>query len=174
MAYCPNCGSYVVDGSRFCNSCGSAQPQQQSAPSYSYSQPVGASLQQKPGVYGLGVAIASAILGYFGIVFAAVAELFSIAALDSYIYHYGYYTSYYSYDGELVTLALVFGIIGLMLTVPSVILGARSIGNYKYAKRELGRNPLGTLIVGINGLAMGALGVIFAIIAVFCSISCTF
>ena len=172
MAYCPNCGGYVVDEAKFCNSCGSAQPQQQSEPSYSYSQPLGAVGVQKKGVYGLGGAIASAILGYFGIVFAAVAEIFSIAALDSYTYHYSYYYSYYSYDEELATLALVLGIIGIALTVPSVILGARSIGNYKYAKRELGRNPIGTLIVGINGLVMGALGVIFAIIAIFCSISC--
>ena len=159
MAYCPNCGGYVVEGSRFCNSCGSAQPQQQSAPSYSYSQPVGASLQQKPGVYGLGVAIASAILGYFGIVFAAVAELMSLAALQI-------------HDDEAAAVSFILGIFALALIIPAIVAGARSIGNYKYAKRELGRNPLGTLIVGINGLAMGVFGVIFAIIAVFCSISC--
>jgi hypothetical protein len=159
MAYCPNCGGYVVGEAKFCNSCGSAQPQQQSEPSYSYSQPLGAVGVQKQGVYGLGVAIASAILGYFGVIFAALVELVSLAALQV-------------NNDDVASVCLFLGIIALAVTIPSTIMGARSIDNFRYAKRKLGRNPIGTLIVGINGLVMGALGVIFAIIAIFCSISC--
>jgi hypothetical protein len=172
MAYCPNCGTYVTDGVMFCHVCNTAMPQR--TPTYGYGTTAGFNTfpQQKQGVFGLGGSIASAILGYFAFIFALVSELLALEAINSYTYHYGYYYSYYSYDEDLAIVAMIMGIFAIGMSIPAIILGAKSIGKYKYAKRNLGRNPIGTLIVGINGLAMGALGAIFALIGVICSISC--
>ena len=47
-----------------------------------------------------------------------------------------------------------------------LILGVKSIGNFKKGK-SLGRNPIGTLIVGIGGLAFGAMGVLMSLVVFF-------
>ena len=126
--------------------------------------------EPKGGVYGLGGAITAAILGFLGMIFSVVSEFFAVGALDSRKakYHYGYYGGYYtySYDEDLAIAAIVLGIIAIVMSIVGIVLGIRAICKFKKGKK-LGRNPIGTLIVGIGGLSLGAMGIIFSLVGIF-------
>jgi len=176
MAFCTECGAQLGEGAAFCSNCGAKQGNQQQAqpqyapqpqyvpqPQYTYApQPA---KQASSGVYGLGKAIASAILGVLSFMFAVVGLGFVLQAEEMSNYRH-YNGNYYYYTKEDIgTMALggyVGGTFAIVLFIISVIFGAISIKNFAYAKRELGTNPIATLILGIVGLAASALGLIFA------------
>lgn len=182
MAFCNKCGAQLLDDAVFCTNCGSSvaaqpqpqyqAPQQQYAPQPQYqpqyqTQYQAPQPQQSTGVYGLGKSIASAIIGFFALVFAIVStEMVALAELYYYSYNYSY-----SYAEECAIMGVVFAIFAIPLCILSIIFGAKSINNYKYAKRQLGTNPIATLIIGISGLSMGAIGAICTLVGFFGSAS---
>ena len=74
---------------------------------------------------------------------------------ESYSYRYGY-------DADLAEVTIVVAIISIILGILGVVYGAKSIRNYKYAKREYGKNPIATLVLGISGVSFGALSIFIA------------
>lgn len=168
MARCNKCGNFVNNGATVCPYCRAPLYNQWATPN-GYSQG-----QSGGGTYGLGGAIASAIMGFFSFIFAFVSELLALDALNSYSTYYDYYGYYHFsyYDEEMAIAAMVFGFLAIGLAIPSIIMGAKSIGRFKYARQNLGSKPIGTLVVGIHGLVFGIMGVIFGCIGVFGAISC--
>ncbi len=189
MAFCTNCGAQVEEGAAFCSSCGTTvaptdekvesvtedtateettaqeavveeTPKEQE---YHEEQPK----EQKPnGVYGLGGAIASAVVSFVSFIFSMVSFVLGFLAAGTYTYeyHYSVFGSYYTYnyDEDMAIVSIVFGVIGLIVAIVGVILGIKAIRSFKEGKR-IGRNPIGTLIVGIGGLSFAGSSAILAL-----------
>lgn len=177
MAFCANCGNKLEDEALFCSSCGTQiQKEQEEKKEDGYNQQCSPTTQEG-GVYGLGGAIAAAILGFLGFCFSIAAEIFAISALDDslYVYFQFFYYTYALDDGisseaSAIT-AIILAFIAVALSTVGVILGIKAIGNFKKGK-SLGRNPIGTLIVGIGGLAFGAMGVLMSLVVFFSAATC--
>ena len=162
MSFCQNCGYKHDDDAKFCVNCGSPvkriQPQNSQyftppnqqyyfTPQYQqlqqgYPQPV--QREEVRGVYGLGKAIAGVILSFFALIFALSA--FSLILPPSY---------------SKPLLVFIFLILATPFSILSIVFGAQSIRNFKYAKNNLDRVPVPTLILGIHSLVVGIASAIF-------------
>ena len=147
MAFCTNCGAQVEEGAAFCTSCGAkVGAQNESTSTQNYYQPPKQQASNE-GVYGIGGAITSAILGFVGLIFSIVTYIMGMNAFWD------------GYDMAVVT--IMFAMTSLALCIIGLILGVKSIGNFKKG-RALGKKPIGTLIVGIGGIALSGYGLLFA------------
>lgn len=171
MAYCKFCGNKLADDSVFCSACGTKVAQEvkkeesevrteQFGGQYSYGYS-SAPVEQKPsGVYGLGKAIAGAVCAFFSFVFAIAAEMMLIASDD-----YGYGDLNYGQGFAGATVAL--SVIALAVGIVGIVLSAKSIKNFKYAKSTWGTKPIATLVLGIAGLAYSIISVFVAFCMMF-------
>ena len=141
MAFCTNCGSQLEENASFCSSCGT---------SVNGTSNSGVQTQQVNGAYGLGGAIASAVLGFVGMIFSLITYIVGIGAG-------------LGHNDDVALVAIVLGIIGAALNVVALILGIKAIGAFKKG-RALGAKPIGTLIVGIGGVSLAGFGLLFTLI----------
>ena len=141
MAFCTHCGAQIENDAAFCTSCGAAVNGTPNG---------GAPTQQVNGAYGLGGSIASAVLGFVGMIFSIITYIMGIgAALGG--------------DDDVAVVTVVLGIISMILGVIALILGIKAIGDFKRG-RALGAKPIGTLIVGIGGVSLAAFALLFTIL----------
>ena len=149
MAFCTNCGNKLEDGASFCTGCGAkVGAQNESTATQNYYQPP-KQQESGEGVYGIGGAITSAILSFVGLIFSIVTYIMGMSACLG--------------NDDVEVEAMMFGMASLGLCLFGLILGVKSIGNFKKG-RALGKKPIGTLIVGIGGTALSGFGLLFAIL----------
>ena len=147
MAFCTNCGNKLEDGASFCTGCGAkVGAQNESTGTQNYYQPPKRQ-ESGEGVYGIGGAITSAILSFVGLIFSIVTYIMGMSACLG--------------NDDVEVGAMMFGMASLGLCLFGLILGVKSIGNFKKG-RALGKKPIGTLIVGIGGIVLSGFGLLFA------------
>ncbi len=171
MAYCRFCGNELADDSVFCSACGtkvaqevkkeeSEAPTEQFQGQYSYGYS-SAPVEQKPsGVYGLGKAIAGAVCAFISFIFAMATEVMWFATDD-----YGY--NDLNFDQSIAGATVALSVIAMAIGVVGIVLGAKSINNFKYAKNTWGTKPIATLVLGIVGLAYSIISVFVAFCMMF-------
>jgi hypothetical protein len=93
---------------------------------------------------GFGPALTSTIMGFFGFIFAYVALILMI-----------------------VMIGVPFWLMSIGLTIPSLIMGIKSIKVFKDAGRLKRAKPIATLILGIAGTSLAGFAAFFDFIALF-------
>jgi len=171
MAFCKQCGTQLADGTVFCTSCGAQQEVQQQAQPQYVPQPqpeyVPQPQPQPAKSFGIGKGIAATITGVISFLFSLLASWLANDALAKHEYGHQYSNGYYTYyrREDIETIANG-GIAGTILAIPvailGIIFGALSIKTYVQAKREIGKNQIASLILGIVGIACGVVALIVA------------
>lgn len=152
--YCTNCGKHINYAAKYCNECVAenaaltASPSVEAAPEYTYPHTSNEYYESRvnggnPRMYGFGAALTSTILSVFGFAFSIVAMI--LAAFSA--------------------AGIFFFIVALGLSIPSLIMGIKSIGRFKSRRAEGYPAPIATLILGINGLPYSALGLFYSFFA---------
>ena len=105
---------------------------------------------QNPRMIGFGRALTSTILGTIGWIFAYVALIVCTMAATE-----------YGYEGAGVVLSMI----ATGLSIPSLILGIKSVTEFKRAKSAGMPKPIPTLILGICGIIYAAMSFFFLTIS---------
>ena len=179
MPYCRRCGKQIETNAEYCEECrnqsiygNGGTTQQQSRdyrPEQSYQQQ---SYQQQPcgrqdsrpeenngRMDGFGKALASTILG-------------AVATVLVFICYYIIGVSFAGSLGVFGSVALLFAILGFVpaciaTSIISIVCGIKSIKTFANSKNNGRAKPIATLILGINGLADGALSAFLMLLFVF-------
>ena len=186
MPFCSNCGKLHTNDAKYCPNCGNSLNQQPSTQQFNaqpqyytpqYSQhnyhqtPTLLSQNEVKGVYGLGKAIAATIISFFALILSIV----SLIVESSSEHYVSYYTSYnytygYRVDYDTLLLGFILCLLATSMSILSIVFGANSIRNFKYAKSNLDRVPVPTLIMGIHSLVMGIISAIYCFLALIVAI----
>ena len=178
MPYCRKCGKQIETNDEYCEECrnqsiyGNGGTTQQQSRDYRHEQFYQQQFYQQPcgrqdsrpeenngRMDGFGRALASAILG-------TVASILMLA---------GFYTVLFALEFAVdeagkIALAVsgwVYIIISVAPIVLSIVFGIKSIKTFSINKKEGKAKPIATLILGIAGLANGAIALLLAIITFF-------
>ena len=152
--YCSKCGKQIESGI-ICDEClAKDQARVEFTPQQTYvvinnNEPK----ENEDRMLGFGKALSSTILSFVGIIFACVAYFFALMG-DS-----------VGEDNAAVVIALV--IVSLPFLIISFVQGLKSIGLFK---RTVGKKPIATLILGINGTYTAAMGLLFALLSLLLGI----
>ena len=101
-----------------------------------------------PRMNGFGKALASTILSFFGYCFALAA--IEVAAF------------------EMPGAAVIVLMMALGMSIPSLVMGIKSIKTFTNAPKQGLPRPIATLILGISGVSMAALALLLGFIALIC------
>ena len=170
--YCRKCGKYIYGDAMYCEDCeemdsffGESKNAEET-PSYTYQRPsYNPAPKRTEPVYsapkgnrreGFGRALASTILSVVAFFISVVA--FSLAPFALEDYAYGYLGS----GPAFFVATMVVSVIALIFAIPSLVMGAKSIGCFKAACRAGKVKPVATLVLGIVGLSMSIFALIYA------------
>ncbi len=147
--YCTKCGKEIESGI-ICDEClAKDQARVETAPQRTYviinnNEPK----ENEDRMLGFGKALSSTILSFVGLIFACVAYFFALMGAST------------GEDTGVGAIALV--IFSLPFLIISLVQGIKSIGLFK---RTVGKKPIATLILGINGTYTAAMGLLFAFLS---------
>ena len=145
--YCTKCGK-EIEGGIICDEClAKDQARVEFAPQQTYvvinnNEPK----ENEDRMLGFGKALSSTILSFVGVIFAAVAYFFAVMGMSV------------GEDNGAGVIAVV--VCSLPFLIISLVQGIKSIALFK---RTVGKKPIATLILGINGTYTAALGLLFAL-----------
>ena len=98
---------------------------------------------------GFGKALSSTILSFVGVIFAVVAYFFALIGATA-------------LDDSIGAGVIAVVVCSLPFLIISFVQGLKSIGLFK---RTVGKKPIATLILGINGTYTAAMGLLFALLS---------
>jgi len=160
--FCRKCGKYISYEADTCNECKAMEngmPPAYTAVMDSTAAPVG---NRK---YGLGLAIAGAVIGVFSFIYLMMAYLFAL--ILSVAKDVGYSSmDMTAAEAEALSIAVVvLAILGVLIAVPALIFGIVSMKRF-FTKKRLGEvTPIPAFIIGIVTVGETALGFLFALIS---------
>ena len=165
MPFCSNCGKEHSSDAKFCTNCGrpiishnsNNQQYHYSEQYHANHQPTPLGQEQVSGVYGLGKAIAGAILGTIAITVAIIA-LMCLSSAEIVTYD----APHVGIDYGFTVASIIFSLISTALSILTIVFSSTSIRNFNYAKENLKRYPIPTLIIGIHFLIVGISSCLFA------------
>lgn len=162
--YCKRCGKFIDYQADVCNECAQAELGVQPVPAQAQPQAVE---QEGSVTTGLGKSIAAVILGIFGFAFVYGA-LIVVSEMGMYAdFDYGYgYASGVSYEA-LAAILMVFTMISVGLSIPSLIMSIASVKTFVNEKNAGRKKPIPTLIIGISGIVYSALAISLCTITFF-------
>ena len=148
--YCSKCGKQIESGI-ICDEClAKDQVRVESAPQKTYvvinnNEP----RENEDRMLGFGKALSSTILSFVGVIFAVVAYVFAMMGATV-------------LDNSFGAGAIALAVCSLPFLIISLVQGLKSIGLFK---RTVGKKPIATLILGINGTYTAAMGLLFALLS---------
>lgn len=163
--YCSKCGKQIDYDAEVCNECAEQEvAARDSEPTPTENQPTGSRKE------GFGRSLASTILGAVGFILSMLAITFAILAAGNLLIEYseslGVAVPIEAYEllGEsatFITLAIVFSIFTLGVSIPGMIFGIKSMKVFFKAKREGKVKPIATLVLGICGMVASICAIAF-------------
>lgn len=156
--YCRKCGKEIFYDAPICKECEEAEL------FFNFNeQPI--NFQQEPvgdRKEGFGKALTATILGVIAVFISAIAFGVVTALIEQYTANYYYDTTAI---GSIVAVGVVFSLIAVGLSIPSLILGIKSIKVFKLAVNEGRVKPIATLVLGIVGVATSALAFLYVLLS---------
>ena len=137
--YCNKCGKYIEYDAPICRECEANEAAQAPKKDYYIDENINAydgEVEIEPAdahnrMYGFGPALTSTILSFVGFIFS--------------------YISLFGFVFEEMAVSLVLILFGIGFSIPSIILGIKSIVTFVRRKREGAAKPIPALVLGING-----------------------
>ncbi len=147
--YCRKCGKFIDYDAEYCIECRQVEEQARQANVVPPVQPT-YPIDNGSVTTGLGKAIASATLSFFGYVFSLLAFIFCIA---------------YVSGGLSVGGATVFLTIALGFSITALIFGIQSVKVFVNEKNAGRKKPIPALVLGIFGISFSGLALFFCFLA---------
>lgn len=172
--YCTKCGKQIDYDAIVCNECLEkerlenlsgdtnefreeelkSEPEYREVPKYQYDMTEEAAPAQSgtsnPRMFGFGRALTSTILGFIGWIFSYIALIVCAVAIS---------------EEDAIAAGIVLNLFATGLSVPSLILGIKSVIGFKSRVSKGAVKPIPSLILGIVGLSFSALALFFVFIS---------
>ncbi len=168
--YCTRCGKQIDYDAIVCNEClekeklekdsqieteaPKAEQEYREVPRYQYNVPEeeaeALSDTSNPRMFGFGKALTSTILGFVGWIVSYIALIVCAVAIS---------------EDDAIAAGLVLNLLASGLSVPSLILGIKSVIGFKSRASRGAVKPIPSLILGIVGLSFSALALFFVFIS---------
>ena len=175
--YCKKCGKYIESDATICTECQDAEAMF-SAPAYPqyssevYTQPISQPMQQPTTqgrvMDGFKPALISTILAYVASnILAGLLELVMMLFVPAEELSEFFSFSFFSFEAggaAAIALIVLLSLAAIGMSIPSIVLGAKSISFFKERKQAGYKKPIPALILGIYGMSVAIINVCLAML----------